>query len=445
MKPLLLSQRKAIAFAKPLDKCGIFAEMGLGKTRAALEIIKTRKPTRTLIIAPSRVIATTWQDEPLLWDCPVPVACTGTPKQRLSILYQDPSIMVLSSTLVVWLCNVFKEMKIHWPYDLLIVDESHQFKAYGTERFKALKPFVPEFKQVLLLTGTPQEKNEADLYTQTYLLDAGKALGKNITRFRMTYMHPKPYVRGQWELNDGAAEAIKQKIKPLFLTLKAEDYVDLPDRVYNKIRVLLPEDVHELYQDVKKKLFADLGTAQGIVKPTNQAVAASKLAQIAAGFVITSKDERVPGKPVEAKVLHETKLDALSSIVDASASPVLVGYWHKAALDMLQKRFPKATTFGDDMSVVAQWNRQEIPLLFVHPQRGATGLNLQAGGHTIVWYELPASATLRAQFEARLHRTGQQAPVVIHLLLADVDIDHARLEQSEGKRDALDRLFKSFK
>jgi len=254
-------------------------------------------------------------------------------------------------------------------------------------------------------------------------------------------MEPVPYIKYKWKLRQGADKLIQRKVKDLFITLKAEDYLDLPDKVYNNITVPLPPSVISFYKELKKKLFIQFGDGKTIVKPANRAVATGKLAQVASGFVITSRNELVPGSIPEVRLLHEEKLNAAEEVINSASSPVLVGYWHKQSLAMLQKRFPRAITFESDMAVVDRWNRGEIKVLLVHPQKGATGLNIQKGGHTIIWYEMPFSSTLYRQFEGRLHRTGQQYPVIIHRLLADIEIEWLRLDHLLGKKDALDLLF----
>ena len=326
-------------------------------------------------------------------------------------------------------------------FDGLIIDESSRFKDSSTKRFKALKTVLKSFKRRIIMTGTPTPQGYGDLWSQVAILDLGQRLETSLTKFRTKYMRPgkvNPHTRVvyNWELILGADVAIQKQIDDICMSLKAEDYLQLPtlSSIYHDIE--LDKDVRAKYEQLRKNMVAEIGQ-ETITAPT-AATLANKLLQFTSGAVYN--EER------EAQEVHRSKLEYLESIMEESSSPTLVFYHFKHSLNRLRLQFPQAVVLDDDN--IAAWNRGEIRMLLAHPQSGGIGLNLQCNvGDTAqtVWFDLPWSSENYIQANARIYRQGQEKPVIIHHLIVSNSVDNQVVKVLEGKMNLQDALMEALK
>ena len=326
-------------------------------------------------------------------------------------------------------------------FDGLIIDESSRFKDSSTKRFKALKTVLKSFKRRIIMTGTPTPQGYGDLWSQVAILDLGQRLETSLTKFRTKYMRPgkvNPHTRVvyNWELIPGADVAIQKQIDDICMSLKAEDYLQLPtlSNIYHDIE--LDKDVRAKYEQLRKNMVAEIGQ-ETITAPT-AATLANKLLQFTSGAVYN--EER------EAQEVHRSKLEYLESIMEESSSPTLVFYHFKHSLQRLRLQFPQAVVLDDDN--IAAWNRGEIRMLLAHPQSGGIGLNLQCNvGDTAqtIWFDLPWSSENYIQANARIYRQGQEKPVIIHHLIVSNSVDNQVVKVLEGKMNLQDALMEALK
>jgi SNF2 family DNA or RNA helicase len=392
------------------------------------------------VIAPKRVVETVWGAEVKKWKhlSHLKVAkLMGTPSQRLSALDTESDIYLINLENVAWLC----EQPQMAQFSNLIIDESSRFKDPSTKRFKAIKPFLKNFKRRIILTGTPTPQGYGDLWSQVAILDLGQRLETSLTKFRTKYMRPgrvNPHTRVvyNWELIPGADVAIQNKISDICLSLKAEDYLQLPKltKLYHDIE--LDKDVRAKYEQLRKNMVAEI-SGKTITAPT-AATLANKLLQFTSGAVY--------GEDGQAQEVHRSKVEYLESIMEESSSPTLVFYHFKHSLQRLRDTFPEAVVLDDNN--IAAWNRGEIRMLLAHPQSGGIGLNLQCNvGETAqtVWFDLPWSSENYIQANARIYRQGQEKPVIIHHLTVSNSIDKHVVNVLEGKMNLQDALMESLK
>lgn len=421
--------------AKQVPNLGLFMEPGLGKTVTALTIIEESPKGRTLVIAPKRVAESVWAQECVNWkhlSSMKVVKIMGSPKERFIALNSSSDVYVVNLENVAWLVE-------NWPsqgFDYLIIDESSRFKDPSTKRFKAIKKVLKTFKRRIILTGTPTPQSMADLYAQVGILDLGQRLETSLTKFRNKYMHVTDRNRHtgvvyKWGLNDGANEQIKQCISDICFSLRAVDYLSLPEctKVYHPIA--LDKDVKAKYNELKKHMVAEIG-AEEITAPT-AATLTNKLLQFTSGAIYTESHEVVH--------IHDTKLEFLESLLEESSAPTLLFYHFKHSLQRILDRFPEAVVLQDDN--IEQWREGNIKLLVAHPQSGGIGLNLQCNAGELaqcVWYDLPYSSENYIQANARVYRQGQTKPVIIHHLMVEKSIDEQVVEVLEGKINLQDAL-----
>lgn len=416
-------------------RIGLLMEMGLGKTVITLtaidELMYTRfEVSRVLVIAPKRVAEDTWSRESEKWDHLTHLKISkmlGTAQQREAGMDADADIYVINRENVKWLVDRCRKNR-RWPYDMVVIDELSSFKSNQSQRFKALKTVMPLVKRVVGLTGTPTPNGYMDLWSEIYLLDAGQRLGKTIGGYREKYFTPgmrNGYTVFSWNLRPGADRIIQEKISDICVSMKAEDYLRMPERIDNMVPVVLSPEELEAYRQVEREKLLELNDEIVLGAPSAAAVA-GKLLQMANGAVY-----RDDGNVVR---IHERKLDALEEILDCNQGPVLVFYNFRHDLEALQERFrdlePRTLDDGGD---IEEWNDGKIRLLLAHPASIGHGLNIQAGGHIIVWYGLTWSLELYQQANARLYRQGQKHAVIIHHLIAKGTIDEAVMKALAGK------------
>jgi SNF2 family DNA or RNA helicase len=311
----------------------------------------------------------------------------------------------------------------------LVIDESSRFKDPSTKRFKALKKHLKGFSRRLILTGTPTPQGMGDLWSQVGILDLGERLETSLTRFRDKYMMPDQINRHtkviySWKLQPNADQIIKDKIEDICFSLKAEDYLQLPDlsTLYHKIEIEKP--IRAKYDELRKDMVVDI-KKEKITAPTAAALA-NKLLQFTSGAIYNEEGD--------AQEVHRAKLEYLESIMEESSSPTLVFYHFKHSLQRIRLLFPEAMVLDDDN--IEAWRRGEIRMLLAHPQSGGIGINLQCNvGDTAqtVWFDLPWSSENYIQANARIYRQGQEKPVIIHHLVVSNSIDEQVVKVLEGK------------
>ena len=428
-------QKELISKAKTTPNIGLLLCPGLGKTTITLTIIAEQLEGKTLIIAPKRVAETVWEAETKKWSHLSSLKVSkllGPVSQRLSGLEKEADIYLINLENVAWLCGLSDKL----VFTNLVIDESSRFKDASTKRFKALKKHLKGFSRRIILTGTPTPQSIGDLWSQVGILDLGQRLETSLTRFRDKYMMPDQMNRHtrvvySWKLKLGADLQVQEKIQDICMSLKAEDYLQLPtlSTIYHKIE--LDKNVRAKYDELRKDMVVDI-KKEKITAPTAAALA-NKLLQFTSGAVYNEEGE--------AQEVHRSKLERLESLMEESSSPTLVFYHFKHSLQRIRLQFPEAVVLDDDN--IAAWRRGEIRMLLAHPQSGGIGLNLQCNvGDTAqtVWFDLPWSSENYIQANARIYRQGQEKPVIIHHLTISNSIDEHVVKVLEGKITMQDAL-----
>lgn len=409
---------------------------------AIQDLIEDFAVWKVLVIAPKRVAEDTWTREHRKWDHLQALRISkvmGSAAQRAAALAKDADVYVIGRDNVQWLINHYTELRKGWPFDMIVIDELSSFKNPQAKRFRALKKALPCTKRIVGLTGTPSPNGLMDLWAQVYLLDQGERLGRTIGSYREKYFRPgkrNGYVVFQWEPVKGAQQAIEDKLRDLCVSMSAADYLELPDRIDRVTPVALTEMERKAYETMERESLIELESSEDAVVGLNAAAVMNKLLQIANGRVYTS----------EGQVLrvHEEKLDALEEIADTAQGPVLVFYSFRHDLDAIRERFPDARTL-EKASDIEDWNAGRIAVLLAHPASVGYGLNLQAGGHVIVWYGLTWSLELYQQANARLYRQGQEHTVIVHHLVAEGTVDEQVMEALKRKDTSQEALLAALK
>lgn len=323
-----------------------------------------------------------------------------------------------------------------WPYDCVIIDESSSLKDSKTRRFKALTAVRPYIKRMHQLTATPAAETYEHLFAQIYLLDGGKRLGQFITHYRERYFSLS-YNGFTWKLRPGADREIADKISDICLTLKKEDYLDMREPVFNPRYVDLNKEQMALYRQFERDYVIELEDGT-VVEAETAANLSSKLLQLASGSIY---DDEKNAHPV-----HNEKIEELHQIVEeAQGKPLLVAYWFKSSLHKLKEAFPHAVVMDAEGKAVGPWNKGKIQMLLMHPQGSAHGLNLQHGGHHLVFFDIPWSLELYQQTIGRLDRQGQKELVVLHHIITKGTVDETVVEALRAKADMQETLFRYLK
>ena len=428
-----------------LPACALFMEMGLGKTVSTLtainELIYDRfEVQKVLVIAPYRVADDTWTTEADKWDHLKHLRVSkvlGTSGERIAALEADADIYVINRENVTWLVNLTGK---EWPFEMIVVDELSSFKSNSAKRFKSLRIVRPLARRFVGLTGTPAPNGLLDLWPQVYLIDRGERLGKTYTGYKDRYFLPdrrNGFVVYSWTPKEGAKEAIEQKLSDICISMKADDYLNLPAQIVNDVYVSM--DRHEMrkYRELEKEKLLELDGKE--ITALSAAAVWGKLLQLANGADYDGEGNVIP--------LHDRKLDALAEILEASGGhPVLVFYNFRHDYDRLMGRFkgynPRTLKSQQD---IRDWNEGRISLLLAQPASMGHGLNIQAGGHIIVWFGLNPSLELYLQANARLHRQGQTEAVIIHRLITKGTVDEDVVKKLWVKDETQDGLMESLK
>ena len=417
----------------------IFLGMGMGKTISTLtainDLIRNRfETTRVLVIAPIRVARDTWPTEIKKWDHLAGLTVSpiiGTAKQREAAANRQADIYTIGRENIPWLV---KHHGSRWPYDMVIIDELSSFKNPQAKRFKALKKVRPKIHRIVGLTGTPAPNSLLDIWAPFRLIDNGQRLGKYITHYRDQYFTPgrrNGTVVYNWNLRPGADQAIYDNIADITVSMRTTDYLQLPEATHQHITVQLPPKARKHIDTLKRDLVLDLD--DDTIDAANAATLSLKLQQLSGGAIYNETGDNYI-------TIHDEKIQALAELVDqAQGNTMLVCYWFKHERDRVLDAIPGARVL-DTAKDFHDWNNGDIPVALIHPASAGHGLNLQAGGHIMVWYTTPWSLELYEQANARLHRQGQTEPVsIIHIDTAD-SIDqtvHQALTRKDTTQQAL--------
>lgn len=434
-------QQIAIDKIEELPRCGLFLDMGLGKTVITLTAIEDLMYNRfeiskVLVIAPLRVAEDTWSRECEKWNHLKNlriVKVLGSPQQRRLALSQEADVYIINRENVVWLTDELSGIGNEWFFDMVVVDELSSFKSPKAQRFKALKKYITRSSRVVGLTGTPAPNGLIDLWSQMYLIDSGDRLGKTVTGYRERYFTPNQ--RNQttifnYKLKDNAEQAIMNKISDICISMKAEDWLDMPERIDSVIQVKMDSDEKAAYEKFEKDCYMQF--VEGEVTAATAATLTNKLLQYSNGAMYLPDGSY-------AKT-SDSKLDKLEEIIDtAGGKPILCFYSFRHDLERIKQRIKFARKLESSADIDA-WNKGEIQLLLAHPAGAGHGLNLQAGGNIIVWFGLTWSLELYQQANARLYRQGQENAVIIHHLVTEDTCDERVLQSLQGKADVQEDL-----
>lgn len=418
-------QQKAIDFLMDHPRALLCLDMGLGKTSITLyalrRLLDDFAVSRVLIIAPKFVAMDTWKREAAKWDFAEDLriaVAVGTAEQRQKALQSDAEIVTINRENVQWLISFYQKQKHDWPFDCIVIDESSSFKSYSSKRFKALRKVTPGASYVIGLTGTPMPTGSLEaLWPQVYLLDEGRRLGRSMTTFRYRYETPgkrNGMIIYQWDPRPGAKEEVFEAIGDISMSMKAEDWLSVPEVITSDHRFELAETDRKKYVQLEKEFILECGDSD--IVGVNAGALAGKLLQFANGAVYDENGD--------VQIFHDQKLEILAEIMESTDEPVMVFYWFRHDYARLMERFepyePRTINGADD---IADWNDRRIRMLLVHPASMGHGLNLQEGGHIIVWFGLTYSLEMYQQANARLHRQGQKDRVQVHRIIADRTAD----------------------
>lgn len=438
--------------------CGLFLDMGLGKTVTTLTAIndliyEELEICTALVIAPKRVAETVWAQECEKWDHLKHLKVSivkGTLPKRMTALNVKADIYVISRDLVAWLVGLYGGASL--PFDMIVIDELSSFKSPKSLRFKALRQVRPSIKRVVGLTGTPAPNGYPDLWAQIYLLDRGERLEKTITKYRERYFREgrkNGNVVYNYELLNDAEDQINQRISDICISMKATDYLDMPDLINNYIKVPMTDDLKNLYKEfeknkvlelIKPKENDDQDDNQVEINVVNAAALSNKLLQFANGAVYDENHI--------AHEIHNLKIDTLKELIeDANGKSVLVAWSFQSDRDRLMQALksykPRELKTSKD---IEDWNAGKIRVLLAHPASAGHGLNLQSGGNIIIWFGLTWSLELYQQFNARLFRQGQREGfVIIHHIALEGSHDEDVIKAIQSKDKKQENLLKSIK
>lgn len=426
------------------EALGLFLDMGLGKTVITLTAINDLKYNRfairrALVIAPKKVAEATWSNEASKWQHLqhlriVPVL--GNQQKRIRALNTPGDVWVINRDNVAWLVEYYRNA---WPFDMVVIDELSSFKNHQAKRFKVLTWVRPHIKRIVGLTGTPAPNGLLDLWAQVHLLDQGQRLEKNITGYRTKYFE-KNYNGFGYTAKPGADEVIQRKIADLCISMKAEDYLELPDAITNIIPVVLDDKALKQYKQMEKDLLLELDDDTEITA-TSAAVLTGKLLQLCNG-ALYDEDRNV-------HEIHDCKIEAFMELIEQlNGKPALVFYSYQHDLVRIQKALEKSGLRVRELKTPQDqldWNAGKIDILLAHPASAAYGLNLQDGGNHVVWFGLNWSLELYEQANGRLHRQGQKQKVILHHLVVQGGADEDVMAALESKATTQNKLLEALK
>ena len=442
-------QLTAINHVINVPKCGLFLDMGLGKTVSTLTAIKELKYNRfqvnkVLIIAPKKVAEGTWSKEKDKWnhtkDFRVSLVL-GSQQKRIKALSVNADLYIINRENIPWLVDYLRN---DWYFDTVVIDESSSFKNSRSKRFKALKMVLPKINRLIELTGTPSPNGVEDLWAQIYLLDQGIRLEKYITHFRAKYMDPNKRNRSQifdYKIKDGVYDSVINKISDICISMKSEDYLELPDLSYNEIPVILNDKARRDYDKMERDFVLELEGAEDEITAVNAAALSNKLLQISNGAVYDSS-----GVYTE---VHDAKIDSFLELVERlQGKSLLVFYNFQHDRDRIKKALEKSDLVVKELKTTQDeddWNAGKIDILLTHPASAAYGLNLQEGGNHVCWFGLSWNLEHYQQANKRLHRQGQKEKVIIHHLVTQGTRDEDVMRALDNKAGVQEEIMQSLK
>lgn len=429
-------QKTAMQWILDIPRCALFLDCGLGKTVTTLtavqQLMDDCEVSRTLVVAPKKVAETTWTTEAEKWDHlqGLKVAkVMGTEKQRNLALASKADIYVIGRDSFVWLVGKYGGQL---PFDVLVIDELTSFKSSKSNRFKAMRIAIPTVSRVIGLTGTPAPNGLLDLWAQMYCIDMGERLGKSVTRYRDAYFNTHRWnnIIVRCDVKDGCAEVIRGKIADICLSMQAGDYLQLPDLMAHDDAVALSPGVKAEYDKFEREKVLEFSALHGGERASILANSAAglmnKLCQFSNGAVYDADGN--------VHEVHGEKIERLAEIVEAAKSPVLVFYQFRHDINRIAGRLKGYTVrqYNGERDL-HDWNDGRIDVLLAHPASTAFGLNMQQGGHYIVWFGTGWNMELYQQANARLHRQGQKFPVHVYRLACKGTVDERAVAAIDGK------------
>lgn len=441
-------QKRAVDFIIGTPKCALFLDMGLGKSVITLTAIQQLMEDyleirKVLIVAPKSVARNTWPAELRKWDHLKGLRYSlvmGTAAQRKRAIDVDADIYIVNRENLTWMVNYCDLELVSWPYNCVVLDESSSFKNPQARRYKSIRRMRWKIYRLIELTGTPSPNGLMDLWSQIELLDAGQRLGRTLTTYRTRYFNPgrhNGHVVYEWRPKVGAREQITEAISDICLSMRAEDYLEMPDLIRAGMDIALTPEEMKGYAEFEKQQLLEIDGEE--IEAVTAAALTNKLLQYTGGAVYDSEHD-----------WHEvgrTKLEVLSELVEAAGEPVLVFYAYQHELARIQAELKEydPVTFKGEPDILERWNRGEIRVLLCHPASVAFGLNMQEGGRIIVWYTPTWNLELYQQANARLYRQGQGKPVLLYHLVALGTMDERVMDALAGKTSTQEYLMKRIK
>jgi len=435
-------QDRTIKFGCANEVCAFLLDMGLGKTVCTLSVI-AEEIDRCIspgicIVAPPKVVDEVWAQEAAKWDhlkhLKV-VKVRGNEQCRTNILKIGcADVYLVSYSNLLWLCEWMLQNQP--PFDGMVFDESSMMKCNSTKRFKRVKPFMPFMRRRMILTGTPAAESLVNIWSQYYLLDQGERLGKYITHFKAEHYRQQDRFGYKLQLLKGHDDIIYDKVKDITMTLRAVDHLNLTAPIYNDIKITLPDKLMEQYKKLEDEMFLEMG--ENTVEALNAASLSIKCRQFTSGAMYNE---------TSWYKIHDHKIEALKEVIEQQdGQPLLVAYEFRHEAERFKKLWPKAPIIGggskpkEVSKAFKLWNEGKIPLMFVHPQSVGHGVNLQYGGHHLLWFSTTWSGERYQQTVARLHRQGQKHPVTVSHLVCKGTVDPLVLTSQRRKGKTQDNM-----
>ena len=437
-------QKYCVDFIKTHPISVLLLDMGLGKTVTTLTalndlLLDEFAVSKVLVIAPLRVAKETWPTEAEKWPHLQHLSMStvlGSAAERERALQTKSLIYVINRENVPWLVDHYMSRRLRWNFDCVVIDELGSFKNSKSQRFRQLRKIRPFVKRWIGLTGTPASNGLMDLWSEIGLLDGGERLGRFITRYREAFFRPvatdpNTHIVYSYAPLPGAEDAIYRRISDIAVSMKAVDYLEMPECVYVNHKVHMNEQECALYDTLKRDMVVSLDGSD--IDAINATSLSQKLIQMSNGAVY-DEDRNVCN-------IHNHKLDMLEELIEAAnGQPVLVAYWFKHDRERIMRRFRQAADIN-----VSEWNAGRMPVALIHPASAGHGLNLQAGGHILIWFGLTWSLELYQQTNARLWRQGQRQTVTIHHIITAKTIDSRVLRALKQKATTQEKLIEAVK
>lgn len=445
-------QAFCINYIKTHPVSALFLDMGLGKTVITLTAIRDLMldellVTKTLVIAPLRVARDTWPAETRKWDhlndLDISVI-VGDLRVRESAVSKSALIYIINRENIKWLVEYYERNGIRWDFDCVVIDELSSFKNYHSQRFKWLRKMRPFVKRWIGLTGTPSSNGLMDLWAEIGILDGGQRLGRFIGRYRDAYfkpssMNPSTGVVYSYAPREGAEQQIYDRISDITISMKALDYLEMPECVYVNHEVQMSDQEKKLYDQLKSDLIIPL--EDGDIDAANAAALSNKLLQLSNGAVYDENGI--------VRVVHKRKLEMLEDMIEAAnGQPVLIAYWFKHDHHRIMEHLtacgysPRDIRESED---IKDWNTGKMAVALIHPASAGHGLNIQEGGHILIWFGLTWSLELYQQTNARLWRQGQRDTVTIHHIVCENTVDEDVLNALSSKNVTQEKLIAAVK